>query len=82
MQDPELLRAYVKELMQELGKHATSHPRILKGENVEQIMQEVEKNKKAYEQVSKKNNDVRIQIEAQKRLLDRIQLEKTQLHGG
>jgi hypothetical protein len=50
--------------MGELNKHSSSHPQILKGENVDIIISETEKNKKLYEQLSKKNSDMRIQIEA------------------
>ena len=37
--------------MGELNKHSSSHPQILKGENVEQILQDTEK---AYEVANKK----------------------------
>ncbi|CDW85604.1 kinesin motor domain protein [Stylonychia lemnae] len=81
MVNPEELRKLVKDLMQELAKHSASHPQILKGENVEQILQDTEKHKKEYEKASNKNNDVKIQIEAQKRFLERIQLEKIMVPG-
>lgn len=58
--DPEALRSYVNDLMQELNKHSASHPQILKGEPVEHLQTEIEKHKKAYDQAAKKNNDVRI----------------------
>eukprot|EP00347_Sterkiella_histriomuscorum_P016198 403354110 len=79
--NPDELRKYVKELMGELNKHSSSHPQILKGENVEQILKETEIHKKEFEKANKKSNDVKIQIEAQKRLIERIQLEKIIVPG-
>ena len=58
--------------MNELGKHSSSHPKILKGENVDSVLKEIEFHKKEYEKASKTHNDLKIQIEAQKRLIDRI----------
>ena len=81
MTNPEDLRSFVKQLMNELSKHSQSHPQILKGESVEQVMAETEKYKKQFETANKKNNDLRIQIEAQKRLIERIQLEKVTAPG-
>lgn len=61
--------------MKTLQKYSSSHPQVLKGQDVEQIQQETESYKKVYEQYLKKNNEYKVQIEGQRRLIERSQIE-------
>jgi autonomous glycyl radical cofactor GrcA len=61
MVDPEALRAYVKELMVEVKSNlSSSHPSILKGENVETVVRETERYKKTCETAQRKMNEIRV----------------------
>ena len=57
--DPEALRAYVKELLNEV-RNKNSHPSVLNGESVDQILKETEKYKKECQQTEKKLSDLRV----------------------
>ena len=71
--DPEKLRAYVKDLMNEMkNNHSTNHPSILKGETVENVVKETEKYKKQVEQTERKINELRVQNESQRRFMEKL----------
>jgi len=77
----EEVKEYVLALMEQQERRQATHPSALKGESLHEVKEELEGLRKKFEQAKKETNNVRVHIEAQKRIIERNQLEKSHLHS-
>lgn len=76
------LKEYVLALMTQQERTQATHPSALKGESLQEVKQDLELFKRKFEQTKRETNNIRVQIEAQKRIIERNQLEKSQLNNS